>query len=517
MTRAWPLLLALAVGVAEGKAPKPAPPAPVATPSTPTLTDAQRAAAFAAVDASADPGARADALLAVLDNPSLAPAHGEAWARLGVILDQAELDIAALHAWAQAVRLDPAAMGPTIALALDAAARVGDENAIGEALANATAPVPTDAETRSRIAEVAGRWHLRHDNLGPAVAMLAIADPNAKNWPEVRALQGIVAAQQGRPADAVTAFQDAIQTGQRAERDPRWLRAQQLNLARAYYATENYGMAIFFFAETPRDSHAWAEAQFERAWAHFRADDMNGALGLLMTLESPFFDDWYVPEADLLRAYAFFMMCKFAEAKTRIDAFDERYLPLRQALDKVAPGMDDAAYFADIQALKAGRPTQLPAAVVRTYTQDDRFDEAVRFVAEAEREAGLSTFSGKRVDGAAKGWIRAQQQARVHDEATRVRARVEKARAELTEMLQGIQITGVDITTLEADLYERAAATGTLNFGDPSARLKTLRREKKGYHVWPFEGEYWQDELGWYQVDARPDCPEKLATGENKR
>ena len=98
-----------------------------------------------------------------------------------------------------------------------------------------------------------------------------------------------------------------------------------------------------------------------------------------------------------------------------------------------------------------------------------------------------------------------------------MRARVEKARAELTEMLQGIQITGVDITTLEADLYERAAATGTLNFGDPSARLKTLRREKKGYHVWPFEGEYWQDELGWYQVDARPDCPEKLATGENKR
>ena len=31
------------------------------------------------------------------------------------------------------------------------------------------------------------------------------------------------------------------------------------------------------------------EAAFERAWAHFRLDDMNGALSLLHNLDSPWF------------------------------------------------------------------------------------------------------------------------------------------------------------------------------------------------------------------------------------
>lgn len=499
--------------------PKPAPaPAAPAAPAGPTaLTPEQRAAAFAVVDAAQDPSAKADALLAILDDPSKASARGEAWARLGVILDQADLDAAALHAWAKAIEADPSSMTPLIGTALEIAERIGDEGEIGAALANATTGMAVDAATRSRIAEVGGRWHVQHDNLGPAAGMLALGDPTAPNWPEVRALQAIVAARQGRPNDAVTGFQEAIQAGQQAGREERWLRTQQLNLGRAFYAAENYGMAIYFFAEIPRDSEWWAEAQFERAWAHFRSDDMNGALGLLMTLESPYFDGWYWPEADLLRAYSFFMMCKFPEARVRVDGFDDKYKPLLADLAAVAPAMDDKAYFADLAAVRAGEPTKLPAAIVRTYTHDDRFADALTFVAEADKESASTALPGSRAATEAKGWIEARKQARISEEAARLRTKVENARGELGEMLQGIQITGVDITTLEADLYERASVTGTLPTADNTERLRKLRRDKKGYQVWPFEGEYWADELGWYQVDARPDCPEKIAVGDQKR
>ncbi len=483
-----------------------------ASPAPASLTAEQRAAAFASIDAESDAGSKADLLLAIAEDPARTPLHAEAWARLGVILDQAGLDIAAESAWTRSIKLDPTAMGPLVGIAIDVAQQLGDEGPLGEALAQAPG-FPVDPLTRGRIAEVAGRWALQHDHLGDAMGLLQLGNPDGPNWPEVLSLLGITLASQNRSLDAVAPLQDAIRAGERAGRDDRWLRTQQLNLARTYYAADNYGMAIFHFAELPRSNEYWPEAQFERAWSHFRADDMPGALGMLMTLESPFFDDWYYPEADLLRSYSFFMMCKFPEAKKRIDAFGARYQPIAAEIDRTLPGMDDVAILDDIRKLRAGQPTTLPAAMVRTYSHDDRFADALRFVAEADKEVAAPTFAGKRIATVAHSWIEARKAARTAEEAARVRTRITEARADLRSMLEGIQITGIDITTLEADLYQRAAATGDLGFGDPTGRLKKLRKEKVGFTVWPFQGEYWQDELGWYQIDDRPDCPSDVQVG----
>ena len=41
------------------------------------------------------------------------------------------------------------------------------------------------------------------------------------------------------------------------------------------------------------------------------------------------------------------------------------------------------------------------------------------------------------------------------------------------------------------------------------------QRTKKGYQSWPWEGEYWADELGYYRISTKSDCPASLrASGE---
>jgi hypothetical protein len=30
---------------------------------------------------------------------------------------------------------------------------------------------------------------------------------------------------------------------------------------------------------------------------------------------------------------------------------------------------------------------------------------------------------------------------------------------------------------------------------------------KKNERLWPYEGELWADELGYYRIQAKPDCP----------
>jgi len=80
-------------------------------------------------------------------------------------------------------------------------------------------------------------------------------------------------------------------------------------------------------------------------------------------------------------------------------------------------------------------------------------------------------------------------------------------------MLSDVQVTKLDIMQYETRMYENASFTGELHFGDRLGRLRSMGT-LRGHQAWPFEGEYWADELGYYRIDARPDCPADLIAGE---
>ena len=111
----------------------------------------------------------------------------------------------------------------------------------------------------------------------------------------------------------------------------------------------------------------------------------------------------------------------------------------------------------------------------------------------------------------AKKMIQARRDARIQEEGQRVLDKVDAARTELTDMLQSIEITKLDLLSLEQQMYERAAATGVLDQG--SGRKRRDRDVRKGFREWAFQGEYWADELGYYVMNTTPECPESL-TGE---
>ncbi|MEO0600478.1 MAG: hypothetical protein AAF211_03525, partial [Myxococcota bacterium] len=102
-------------------------------------------------------------------------------------------------------------------------------------------------------------------------------------------------------------------------------------------------------------------------------------------------------------------------------------------------------------------------------------------------------------------------------EGTRTLAKVRKFRDELYDMMTDIELTRVDLLTLEADMLTRAAATGgELETVDNTQRLRKLRK-RRGFRPWPWQGEYWADEVGWYVFAARPDCPATMTRDEEAR
>ena len=488
--------------------------APPAAPATHPMTDEERASLFggwATALASGDRDAAAAALLAIVRDPTKAEAHGEAWGRLADLYMQLGYEMAAVGAWGKAFALDGPRNAASLATAFELAATVHDDRPIAEAVGK-NVGIPVEGETRNDLAYTAARTQLDRGEVGLAVAVLALGDPGAPGYEDVAMMKGIVLAQQSRYDEAVEALQIAQATGVQNSRDQAFADLAALNLGRAYYGAGSYGLAITSYAAVSRDSPHWLDAQFERAWSHFRGNDINGALAMLFNHDTPFFTEDYHPEADLLRAYSLFMMCKFTDATAEINAFQERYEPMNAQLAGISMTPQEA--YAEVVAFVNEQPHQLPDWILHPFEGDPRLAEAQLAVAHADKELARVDALSPELAEVARKLVENERAEIIRIEGERVLDRVADAREELSSMLAGIEITRLDLLNLEAQMYQRASATGHLDYGDRVGQLKELRKRKTGFHVWPFQGEYWADELGWFVFDARPDCPESMARGE---
>ena len=507
------IALALSLLLAPAVAEKPASDDP--TPPQATISQSQVAMLLADVAkaaATGDRSAAADKLAEIVSDPAKAPAHGQAWAMLADNFAFFDLPLAAVIAWGHALEGAPGSSADRLPEILELAEKVNEIGPVAESLAN-DASIAVPGELRNRVSYLAARHHLREGNLGPALGMLMMGTPDQPGFEDVELLRGVILSLQGRLGDAVPPMITAEAAGQKAGRDPRFINRANINIARAYYATDNYTQAIVHYAKVDRSSQFWLDAQFERAWAHFRGNDTNGALAMLFTHDSPFFEEGYFnPEADLLRAYSLFVMCKFADATKEINAFEEKWAPIRDAYAAISPSPEEA--FDKVDDYLRGNPPELPLAILRQFAREDRITDAAAATRLAQQEIKRANGLGGASGELAARELERYRQATVEREGQRILERISASKGELDGFLTDIEITRLDLLNLEAQMYERAAATGTLEYGDHVGRIREIRKSRRGFRVWPFEGEFWADELGWYVFDARPDCPASMAVGE---
>ena len=474
---------------------------------------------FSAYDsamASGKKAAAADELLKILDDEAQRALHATAWMKMAELMESYDFKVAALHCWANAIATDPIIASNKLGHAIELADAVGDDTQLAMIFAeNMGANV--DAETRSKMGYLAARELLRQDELGAAYGLLLTVDKKSSIFPDAELLKGVVLSMQGKHNEAVGPMLTAQAIARTEGRGPRYDAVVALNVARTYFGAENWNQAIFWFDKIPRDSVYWPEAHYEKGWAYFRADDMPGTLATLLNHKSGFFEDWFFPEADLLRAYGEFMMCKFGDASKSMDRFVERYQPLKAELDSSLASYTPEQAWEDGIAMQQGRDPSVPKMVLRSFELEERFAQSMEAVTAADEElTRLGALDGHKISDRATGWVQGRKDTIIAKEGGRVQAKAKYAQSELADMLEGIELTRLDLLNLETEMYEKAAATGKLEFGDKIGKLRQMRKNRKGFRVWPYNGEFWADELGWYKIDARPDCPEAMAAGEKK-
>ena len=476
-----------------------------------------RQAVFGEVDAAFKAGRKAavaDGLVGIVETPEHADYHAEAYARLGGTLEELDLPYAALAAYHQALEMDAVAVSSVVGDALRLAAAIGDSAMLQGVFAE-NVGLDVDTNTRAEMAYLAARETLSQGNYGTALGILKLVGAKTPAYPKAKALEGVTLAMQGKHSSALvsllTAKAAALASDTSDEEKARFSNLISLNLGRAYFGTGNFARAIEYYAQVERSSHHWPEAQFERAWAHFRLDDMNGSLALLHNHNSPFLESWYFPEGALLRVYALFLLCKFPDASTQIDRFQENYTPQLANLKELAT-LSTAELFAAAADEAEQGSSPLPAHIGRAMAQEDRFTHALRSVRQAEDEiARLRNVSANPFSYTALEWLEARKKALVASEGQRIQDRLVKDADDLSMMLNDSEMSKLDLLQMETRMYEQAAITGA----PPKARRTVSRdlRLKKGYQTWPFEGEYWMDEIGYFRIKSKPECPAGLQSG----
>jgi len=282
--------------------------------------------------------------------------------------------------------------------------------------------------------------------------------------------------------------------------------------------------AFDYYDDVDRENDQWFEALFEKTWASALLDHYNTALGTILTLNSPFFAQEFVPETTLVEAITWYRLCKWAEVRDTVQRFKENYEPMARAVavylgkNIKTPG---AKVYDDMLAQYERRlndeEAELPLPVLTAaLNNDSKFLAVYMAVEELQRELELlekapedfrsnkymtrfKMQSGKKLTNLKKrgGNMALNTMDRIGKMLKSLLGNANAIDFELTDSerkhLEKIELFGIS----EAEYRAEKAALEDENYTGAVA---------DGEVYWPFIGEYWKDELGYYYYSVSDEC-----------
>jgi tetratricopeptide (TPR) repeat protein len=412
-------------------------------------------------------------------------------------------------------------------------------------------PAPPPPKTKAKKAAPARSAHKNEnpksaeESLAAALKAIERVAPEYAGAPQATYLKGLIHFARGEFEPSVRAFREVVRKTNPRGGDFDDLRLREMaffSLARIHYQFEQFRYAIFYYDRISRDSESWLDSIFESSWAHFRLGEYEKALGNLITLQSPFFLDEYYPESSILKAITFFENCRYPEARAFLEEFKQNYdgvlaelerlvgsrraessvggevagLPavtksaeelfqeLTELEQKVADGKDDAA-----------RSIALTARLLRLALSDKRVASFREAIAEVDRESELMAtlpppFRGGKMYEELLAKLRARRGELVVAAGVLLREKLEAERVFLKELMSKLLRVEFEIEKMEKEELEASLANQSQAVAIGQYSFTAATDDERLY--WPYEGEYWRDELGTYQYTLTKGCRPQEAT-----
>lgn len=274
-----------------------------------------------------------------------------------------------------------------------------------------------------------------------------------------------------------------------------------LGKARAYYSQEDYKNSIEFYEKVPRFSDDWYDSMFESGWAYFQNAEFGKALGMVHSTQSPYFDGRYRAEAWVLKATTYFQMCHFDRGRKALDEFFRIYEPMAEQLKPFLEGDQTDAEMVD---LIAKNDPKFPEEIRNQLLYNRRFNKFLGVIERADQETALA--KKNLPEGSFKSYVlqllKDQRDDRVALTGRLVRAQLARESANLEDFLNQARIIKFETADAERKMLE---AGKDITKG-PRAKGPRPNVPSSRYQYWAFLGEYWIDELGFFEHSIKNEC-----------
>jgi len=378
-----------------------------------------------------------------------------------------------------------------------------------------------------------GRYNYRKGNLQEAIRLFQRVDAKSADYVHAQFFTGVSYIQLKKAVAAVKAFQrveTAVDKGAQVEDAARMRDLANLSMARTMYSAsiqldaetnvpeirgEALSAAVNYWNKVNESSEYWLDAHFEAAWAYYMAGQYTRALGNIHTLKSPYFPRSFYPEAEILKAIVYFFNCDYERATAVVARFNVDTVPKKDKLEQILKkyqGENQAeAFYKFLIQVREGDASIDPEIepLVQTALSDRQLLRNIAYVQFLDNEqaqfkkapvvlqsSSVGTFVQEKIAAArAKGVANAGQLAI---------SRYQRYVDEMGEHLRNGKKILIDIVAAQRNLLDQAIKEGQVSATD--AKIFGVVNPDSEHFIWPFDGEYWRDELGFYRQEVASAC-----------
>jgi outer membrane protein assembly factor BamD (BamD/ComL family) len=354
--------------------------------------------------------------------------------------------------------------------------------------------------------------------LSKAKALILQVSEKSKFHPRAKYLEGIILYKQGNFQEAVSSFKETVvilHPKKGKFRDDRLREKAFFQLARIHYEHKQFKFALFYYDRIVRDSEGWLESLFEASWSWFRVGKYEKSLGNLITLDSPFFREEYFPEGLVLKAVTYYENCRYPESNQIVAEFRKRYAPLHKELERLlAKGQDPVGYYKQLLAIQKAPPRGSSGKLLRRILKVALSDKDLKLlnasVLEIEKEIQRirrksSAFSNSKLAAQMIDGIQKRKDELMKDAGLLTKRRLEAERDFLSNLMS--QALRIKLENDQAELEVlRKVQAGEMDLGPTLLPYDWSAATDDEKIYWPYQGEYWRDELGTYEYTLTWGC-----------
>jgi len=382
---------------------------------------------------------------------------------------------------------------------------------------------PQLSTVRDELYFLLGKYFYTKNKFKEAVDLFNMVNPKSPFYVQAKLFEGATHVREYSAKPAVEAFKEVLRVAEESS-DPKVRPFQDLanlSLARVFYSTGQFILATKYFDRVSPESYDWPNSLFESSWANFmlKQQGYSKALGNIHTLRAPFFEFFIKPEsaaeALTVKATIYFYNCLFDRATDAISEFEETVPTVKQGLDELLKKTqgDNSQFFDMAVKIRAGKSGLKPIVErsARAVLTDRSLAKRFEYVKELDKEMTAH-------DKADPSWkstavannifsdIGVNRALMVNEAGEMARKRIERLVGEFAAL--HTRVIKIKFEILEGEKIQEESDLRTESqsaHGHKAQEIGKINVDDE-HQFWPFTGEYWRDELGYYRYKLSNKC-----------